>query len=178
MCCIPAAGIAKCSQLTSSFQVRQHGLPFPAPIMVKIKPTGPLSSSQGGEDTNQGQHSSFLPHLSVPSPPIQVNCTQPPLWHTEQMTSKSECSKGRSQIFLAAILFADMWTTNRARNPNLELRNAEDLYVPAHKFASLKRLPYFLFPKIWNEANIFKRNPSKCAFTRSMKIALLNEIPN
>jgi hypothetical protein len=74
--------------------------------------------------------------------------------------------------------FADMWTTNRARNPNLELRNAEDLYVPAHKFASLKRLPYFLFPKIWNEANILKRNPSKCAFTRNMKIALLNEIPN
>jgi len=74
--------------------------------------------------------------------------------------------------------FADMWTTNRARNPNLELRNAEDLYVPAHKFASLKRLPYFQFPKIWNEANILKRNPSKCAFTRSMKTALLNEIPN
>jgi hypothetical protein len=66
MCCIPAAGIAKCSQLTSSFQVRQHGLPFPMPIMVKNKPTGPLSSSWAGQDANQGQHSSFLPHLSVP----------------------------------------------------------------------------------------------------------------
>ncbi len=28
---ILAAGIAKCSQQTSSFQVRLHGLPFPAP---------------------------------------------------------------------------------------------------------------------------------------------------
>ncbi len=32
--------------------------------------------------------------------------------------------------------------------------------------------------KIWNEANILKRNPSKSAFIRGMKIALLNEIPN
>jgi hypothetical protein len=74
--------------------------------------------------------------------------------------------------------FVDMWITNRARNPNLELRNAEDFYVPAHKFASLKRFPYFQFPKIWNEANILKRNLSKSAFIRSLKIALLNEIPN
>jgi hypothetical protein len=40
-----------------------------------------------------------------PSPPIQVYCTQPPLRHTEHMTSKREYSKGRSQIFLAVILF-------------------------------------------------------------------------
>ncbi len=100
------AGIAKCSQLTSSFQVRQHGLPFPAAIMVKIKPTRPLSSSWAGQDANQGEHSSFLPHLPVP-PLLQyrctVQCTQPPPWHTEHMTSKREHSKGRSQIFLAVI---------------------------------------------------------------------------
>ena len=74
MCCIPAAGIVKCSQLTSSFQVRQHGLSFPVPIMVKIKPTGPLSSSWTGQDTNQGQYSSFVPHLSVP-PLLQYRYT-------------------------------------------------------------------------------------------------------
>ncbi len=76
MCCIvyTAAGIAKCSQLTSSFQVRQHGLPFPVTVMVKVKPTGPLSSSWAGQDANQGQHSSFLPHLSVP-PLLQYRCT-------------------------------------------------------------------------------------------------------
>jgi hypothetical protein len=46
------------------------------------------------------------------------------------------------------------------------------------KVASVKRFPYFQFPKIWNEANIFRRNPSKSAFTKSLKIALLNEIQN
>ncbi len=107
-CRILAAGIAKCSQQTSSFQVRLLGFPFPAPIMVKISPTWPLSYSWAGQDANQVQHSSFLPHLSVP-PLLQyrctVQCTQPPLRHTEHMTSKKEYSKGRSQIFLAVILF-------------------------------------------------------------------------
>ncbi len=49
--------LPKCSQLTSYFQVRQQGLPFPTPIMVKIKPTGPLSSTWAGQDASQGQHS-------------------------------------------------------------------------------------------------------------------------
>ena len=42
LCCMPAAGIARYSQLSSSWQAaRQHGLPS----MVKITPTGPLSFS-------------------------------------------------------------------------------------------------------------------------------------
>ncbi len=73
-CLILPAGIAKCSQQTSSFQVRLHGLPFPAPIMVKISPTRPLFYSGASQDANQGQHSSFLPHLSVP-PLLQNRCT-------------------------------------------------------------------------------------------------------
>ncbi len=77
------------------------GCPFPTPFMVKIKPTGSLSSSWASQDANQGQYSSFLPHMSSSPPPIQY-CAQPPLRHTEHMTSKREYSKGRSQIFLAA----------------------------------------------------------------------------
>ena len=75
MCRIPAAGNARCSQLSSSYQVRQHELPFPVPIMVKITPTEQLSFSWAGQDANQGQHSSFLPHLSVPPPPRKHRCT-------------------------------------------------------------------------------------------------------
>jgi hypothetical protein len=74
--------------------------------------------------------------------------------------------------------FTDMWITNRNRNPDLVLRNADDYYVPAHKMASVKRFPFFQFPKIWNEASIVKRNPSKIAFLKSVKYALLNEIEN
>jgi hypothetical protein len=57
--------------------------------------------------------------------------------------------------------FSEMWITNRNRNPNVELRNADDYYVPAHRMASVKRFPFFSFPKIWNEEPVTKRNPSK-----------------
>jgi hypothetical protein len=33
--------------------------------------------------------------------------------------------------------FYDMWTTNRGRN--LALRNADNLYIPAQNFATLKK---------------------------------------
>ncbi len=70
MWCIPAAGVARCLQLSSSYQVRKHRLPFQTFIMVKITPAGPLSSSWAGQDANRGQHSGFLPQ-----PLLQYMCT-------------------------------------------------------------------------------------------------------
>ncbi len=37
--------------------------------------------------------------------------------------------------------FTNMWQTNRNRLPDRELRNADQLYIPPHRFATLKRLP-------------------------------------
>ena len=34
--------------------------------------------------------------------------------------------------------FREMWQTNRERNPNIRLRNADDLYVPAHHYDTHK----------------------------------------
>ncbi len=45
------------------------------------------------------------------------------------------------------ISFSEMWVTNRARNPNVIQRNADDLYVPAHHFATTKKIPIFLISK-------------------------------
>jgi hypothetical protein len=60
---------------------------FPASIMVKITPTGPLSS-------NQGQHSSFLFHLSDPPPPLLIQA------YTEHMTSKRVIVMEDAKYFL------------------------------------------------------------------------------
>jgi hypothetical protein len=49
--------------------------------------------------------------------------------------------------------FNELWITNRARNT--DFRNADDLFfVPIHKMASVKRFPYFGFPKLWNDEPI------------------------
>jgi hypothetical protein len=58
----------------------------------------------------------------------------------------------------------------------IALRNADDLYVPAHHFATNKRFPLFTMPKVWNEANDLKMNPSVRIFLKSAKSALLNAI--
>ncbi len=37
--------------------------------------------------------------------------------------------------------FPKMWITNRDRNQDRILRNADNLYIPQHTYASLKRMP-------------------------------------
>ena len=46
--------------------------------------------------------------------------------------------------------FHETWTSNQNRNPDRQLRNANDLFIPAHHFASVKRFPIFSFPSAWN----------------------------
>jgi len=70
--------------------------------------------------------------------------------------------------------YNETWITNRMRNLNIELRNADNLYIPAHNMASVKRFPLFNFPKIWNEAPDIKNNPSSSVFQKYVKSAMLN----
>ena len=72
--------------------------------------------------------------------------------------------------------FNEIWTTNRARNPDVILRNADNFYVPAHNFATIKKHPYFYFPKIWNEDSNDKLNPSHKQYLKCVKSALLNSL--
>jgi hypothetical protein len=74
------------------------------------------------------------------------------------------------------ISFNETWVLNRVRNPDLALRNADNLYIPAHHFATTKRFPLFTFPRVWNEANAIKHNPSQRVFLKSIKSAMLNLI--
>ena len=55
--------------------------------------------------------------------------------------------------------FMGLWPTNRQRNPIRELRNTEDLYVPAHRIEIVKRLPLVSFPSAWNSEEGDKLNP-------------------
>lgn len=52
-----------------------------------------------------------------------------------------------------------------------------EFHVQAHNLASLKRLPLFNFPRIWNEDNsINKLDPSSNIYLRSIKSALLTAL--
>jgi hypothetical protein len=69
--------------------------------------------------------------------------------------------------------FAQTWLTNLQRNPNLELRNADDLYIPACKMDSLTRLPYFALPTAWNNEDANKNLQNIHTYLRSLRDKLL-----
>ena len=59
------------------------------------------------------------------------------------------------------------------RNPIRALRNASDLYIPAHHFATVKRFPLFTFPLEWNSEADRKFIPSLNVYCKMLKSALL-----
>jgi hypothetical protein len=73
--------------------------------------------------------------------------------------------------------FHDLWPLNRDVNPERVLRNANNLRIPPHHFASIKRMPLFSFPQSWNEEEEARKNiPSLNVYSKQLKLALLNSI--
>jgi hypothetical protein len=72
--------------------------------------------------------------------------------------------------------FNETWIKNIERNPGLNLRNAQDFYIKPINYISIKRLPLFTFPSLWNQEHHSKSIPDSAKYLRSLKIRLLNEI--
>jgi hypothetical protein len=67
------------------------------------------------------------------------------------------------------------WSTVAERNGNYNLRNAEDLYVPLAINKQLRKLPFFTFPKMWNDLNVMKLTPNPTTFKIFLKDLLLSD---
>jgi hypothetical protein len=72
--------------------------------------------------------------------------------------------------------FEQLWMLNRDINQNRILRNANNLQIPAHHYASIKRLPLFSFPQAWNTECERKFIPSLKVYSKQLKMALLATI--
>jgi hypothetical protein len=71
------------------------------------------------------------------------------------------------------ISFAETWRSNAERNPDRILRNADDLYIPAHRVEFVKRLPLHSFPLAWNSAPGEKLNPRQHIYLKDLKNHML-----
>jgi hypothetical protein len=71
------------------------------------------------------------------------------------------------------VSFNGLWVTNEERNPVRILRNAHDLFVPAHRIEMVKRMPLFAFPTVWNNALGNKNNRKHFSYMRELKNLLL-----
>jgi hypothetical protein len=72
--------------------------------------------------------------------------------------------------------FSGTWITNEERNPERILRNAQDLFIPAHRVEMVKRLPYFAFPSVWNNALGNKTNRKHFTYMNELKSLLLSNL--
>jgi len=72
--------------------------------------------------------------------------------------------------------FNECWLLNYQRNPQLNLRNANDLFVPAHHYATVKRLPFYTFPRLWNDEPDRKTIPNVNTYVKKLKKSLLDAI--
>jgi hypothetical protein len=71
------------------------------------------------------------------------------------------------------IAFHQMWILNRECNPDHVLRNADQLYVLSHHFATLKRMTLFNFPTLWNQEDNVKQNPIQHRYLKNLKSCCL-----
>ena len=73
------------------------------------------------------------------------------------------------------ISFAGMWQTNRQRNPDVVLRNADKFYIPPHHYETLKKLPLFYFPSLWNDEDDIL-SPIRHRYEKIVKRRLLSSL--
>jgi len=79
--------------------------------------------------------------------------------------------------------FTTTWTTNAARNLNLNnlhaypLRNSENLFIPTSRLVSLEKHPLYLLPKIWSDfVDPIKFIRNKTEFNCKLKRFFLNTL--
>lgn len=73
--------------------------------------------------------------------------------------------------------FINIWQKNFERNPNIELRNANDYYIPLAKIESFKKIPLFSLPTQWNALpDEIKLQHNKFTFKHCLKDFLFESI--
>ena len=94
---------------------------------------------------------------------IRIIKKSPPLAHTQPLFLQNKILPfdklimQSKLIFMHAVqygyaheTFLNSWTTNIARNPNIQLRNADDFYLPNPRVDSFKNIPLYSFGNKWN----------------------------
>jgi hypothetical protein len=68
------------------------------------------------------------------------------------------------------------WLTNHQLNPQLQLRNANNFRIPAHRIDLFKRSSLVSFPTAWNSCQEDKYNGNEKTFLKSVKRRLLQDL--
>ena len=107
---------------------------------------------------------------NVPPYPLFADLKILPLEHLISLT----CGQLTHSIYhkYAPKSLHNLWIINEQRDNNHELRNAHQLHIPFARTDHVKRLPYFSFPKMWNDLPDFKLTNNATTFKIALKYYL------
>ena len=71
--------------------------------------------------------------------------------------------------------FSNTWQTQAQRNPDLNLRNATDIYVPFPRIDLFKRMPIYALPHTWNSHDIVRYYANRTTFRYALQELLHSE---
>jgi hypothetical protein len=71
--------------------------------------------------------------------------------------------------------FTNTWQTQAQRNPDLNLRNATDIYVPFPRIDLFKRMPIYALPHTWNSHDIVRYYANRTTFRYALHELLHSE---
>ncbi len=72
--------------------------------------------------------------------------------------------------------FSNTWTSHATRNPELNLRNANDIILPHPRTDHFKRMPIYSLAQSWNELNDLKFQPHPTTFRISLNNYLFESL--
>jgi hypothetical protein len=74
--------------------------------------------------------------------------------------------------------FTDTWQTQAQRNPELNLRNATDFYLPFPRIELFKRLPLYSLPSTWNSHDTVRYYRNRTTFNIALRELLTEPDPD
>ena len=73
--------------------------------------------------------------------------------------------------------FNNTWIKNGDREPEIELRNANDFYLPLPRTQTFKKSTFYALPSAWNDLpQSLKLQPNKITFKWALKAHLLSDL--
>jgi hypothetical protein len=78
---------------------------------------------------------------------------------------------------LLPVSFRNIWQKNREREPAINLRNADDYFIPMPRTETFKKSTYYALPSAWNDLAIeIKYQENKITFKWALKAHLMEDL--
>jgi hypothetical protein len=103
------------------------------------------------------------------------NAHTAPLFHSLNILPLAKIITNAKLTFMHTVYYGYAPPSFSQRNPELNLRNATDIYVPFPRIDLFKRMPIYALPHIWNSHDIVRYYANRTTFRYPLQELLHSE---